>query len=574
MDIRNVPLSVYGSYMALAYYKDDKCNFRGVKDEALYLKSLRGKSRSTPAVCKILPLIDGQEADFTYEADLFHIEIYFAGGCIKICFDGDSRIIFKVEGEKSGLRLDFMPSSEYEYNFTLGTKDKPYHIINSYKTLTKYIVKSVNGQAILNQENSKSLLGSINSYIDVNSLNNDSFICVIEEIPTHMIKPTEKEYSYEASLEETTKKFEAFYEAFPKVLPEYEEAYKNAVYVDWSCTVKKFGSLKRDGMYMSNNLFQGIWSWDHCFNALALANVHNELAWDQMMVLFDHQDENGQIPGSVSDSTVRWNFAKPPIHGLFIEKMMKKTELSKEQLLEAFDCIEKQVNFWLNFKDFDQDGICEYHHGNDSGYDNSTVFMDDFVAESPDLSAFLIKAMETLAIIAEKLGRDMEERLWYERSDDLTKLTLERFVREEKIITYSGLEKNIVESQSILPYTLVILGDRLPKDLKNKIVNDLKNKFMTEYGLATEATDSPYYNPDGYWRGPIWGPTMVLFIEGLEECGEVEFAKELTEKFCKLVKKSGCAENFNAITGDPLCDKAYTWTASSFIHLCEKMNKY
>ena len=49
---------------------------------------------------------------------------------------------------------------------------------------------------------------------------------------------------------------------------------------------------------------------------------------------------------------------------------------------------------------------------------------------------------------------------------------------------------------------------------------------MTEYGLATEATDSPYYNPDGYWRGPIWGPTMVLFIEGLEECGEVEFAKE------------------------------------------------
>ena len=33
--------------------------------------------------------------------------------------------------------------------------------------------------------------------------------------------------------------------------------------------------------------------------------------------------------------------------------------------------------------------------------------MDDFVAESPDLSAFLIKAMETLAIIAEKLGRDM-----------------------------------------------------------------------------------------------------------------------------------------------------------------------
>ena len=35
--------------------------------------------------------------------------------------------------------------------------------------------------------------------------------------------------------------------------------------------------------------------------------------------------------------------------------------------------------------------------------------MDDFVAESPDLSAFLIKAMEALAIIAEKLGRDWKK---------------------------------------------------------------------------------------------------------------------------------------------------------------------
>lgn len=571
MDIRNVPLSVYGSYMALAYYKEDKCNFRGVSDEGLYLKSLRGKSRSTPAVCKVIPLIDGKEVEFDYKADFFHIELNFEIGSIKICFDGDSRILFKVEGEKAGLRLDFMPASEYEYNFTLGTKEKPYHIINSYKTLTKYIVQSRDGKVELHQENSNTMLGSISSYIDVEPISGQCFTCVIEEIPTHMIKPTEKIYSYEVSKEETKNKFEAFHEAFPKVLSEYEEAYRDAIYVDWSCTVKKFGLLKRDGMYMSNNLFQGIWSWDHCFNALALANVHDELAWDQMMVLFDHQDESGQIPGSVSDSTVRWNFAKPPIHGLFFQEIMNKMEVTRIQLIEAFSCIEKQINFWLNFKDFDQDGICEYHHGNDSGYDNSTVFMEDFVVESPDLSAFLIKGMETLSIIAQKLGRDMEEKLWSDRADNLTKLTLEKFIRGDKIITYSGIEKNVLESQSILPYTLVILGKRLPEELKENIVNTLKNDFTTEYGLATEAVKSPYYNPNGYWRGPIWGPTMTLFIDGLKECGELEFAKELTEKFCKLVKKSGCAENFNAVTGDGLCDKAYTWTASSFIYLCQSL---
>lgn len=571
MDIRNVPLSTYGSYMALAYYKEDKCNFRGVKDKGLYLKSLRGKSRTTPAVCRVIPLIDGNEVEFEYKADFFHIELNFEMGSIKICFDGDSRILFKIEGDNAGLRLDFMPASEYEYNFTLGSKERPYHIINSYKTLTKYVVHSKNGRADLHQETSKTMLGSISSYIDVEPIEGEEVICIIEEIPTHMIKLTDKKYSYEESLEETKKKFELFYDAFPKVIPEYEEAYRNAVYVDWSCTVKKSGLLKRDGIYMSNNLFQGIWSWDHCFNALALASSHDELAWDQMMVLFDHQDENGQIPGSVSDSTVRWNFTKPPIHGLFFQKIMNRTDLTKAQLIEAFSCIEKQINFWLKFKDYDQDGICEYHHGNDSGYDNSTVFMYDFVVESPDLSAFLIKAMETLSIISKKLGHDIEEELWAQRADNLTKLMLDKFIRKGEIITYSGIEKNVMRTESILPYTLVILGERLPVELRRSIVDTLKNNFTTEYGLATEAVKSEYYNPNGYWRGPIWAPTMTLFIDGLKECGELEFAKELTKKFCKLVQKSGCAENFNALTGEALCDKAYTWTASSFIYLCQSL---
>lgn len=49
-----------------------------------------------------------------------------------------------------------------------------------------------------------------------------------------------------------------------------------------------------------------------------------------MAVLYDYQDEYGQIPGSLSDSTIRWNFTKPPIQGLFFSKMMKKLTLLKK----------------------------------------------------------------------------------------------------------------------------------------------------------------------------------------------------------------------------------------------------
>jgi hypothetical protein len=34
---------------------------------------------------------------------------------------------------------------------------------------------------------------------------------------------------------------------------------------------------------------------------------------------------------------------------------------------------------------------------------------------------------------------------------------------------------------------------------------------------------------------------------------------------------SGFAENFDAVRGLPLCDRAYTWTASVFLLLAEKL---
>ena len=37
-------------------------------------------------------------------------------------------------------------------------------------------------------------------------------------------------------------------------------------------------------MYMSKNWMTNIWSWDNCFNAMALVRHQPELAWDQFMI--------------------------------------------------------------------------------------------------------------------------------------------------------------------------------------------------------------------------------------------------------------------------------------------------
>ena len=68
-----------------------------------------------------------------------------------------------------------------------------------------------------------------------------------------------------------------------------------AAYVLWSATVRPLGFVTRETVLMSKHWMDKVWSWDHCFNALALAPSHPELAIDQFLVVFDHQVATGAL---------------------------------------------------------------------------------------------------------------------------------------------------------------------------------------------------------------------------------------------------------------------------------------
>jgi len=68
-------------------------------------------------------------------------------------------------------------------------------------------------------------------------------------------------------------------------------------------------------------------------------------------------------------------------------------------------------------------------------------------------------------------------------------------------------------------------------------------------------------------------PSTFLAMAGLDRAGYSDPADTIAERFCRLCDKSGFAENFDALTGEPLCDPAYTWTASVFLLLAERVNE-
>ena len=123
-----------------------------------------------------------------------------------------------------------------------------------------------------------------------------------------------------------------------------------------------------------------------------------------------------------------------------------------------------------------------------------------------------------------------------------------------------------VENDSLILYLPVLLGELLPKEVAGNLVKTLESeKFYTEHGFATEAPNSPHYVPDGYWRGPIWAPSSILILDGLAKLGKKDLVKEAAERFAEMASQSGFAENYDALTGEGLRDRAYTWTASVFL---------
>jgi glycogen debranching enzyme len=341
-----------------------------------------------------------------------------------------------------------------------------------------------------------------------------------------------------------------------------------AAYVVWSATVAPAGLVTRPGVLMSKHWMDKVWSWDHCFNALALAPGCPALAWDQFQLPFDHQDETGALPDSVTHSEVLRNFVKPPIHGWAFGHLRGKlpTPPGRAELTEVYHRLERWTEFWLTFRRAPGAELPHYQHGNDSGWDNATTFDPERVVVTADLAAFLVLQLHELAHMAAGLDREDEQRRWLSVAEETQAALIDQLWQRDRFVARGVATGATWSSDSLLDLMPIVLGEHLPAEISSALADRIK-AHLTPYGLATELTTSPQYLPDGYWRGPIWAPSTVLIEDGLRRAGHHRLADDVSARFRALCETHGFAENFDALTGTGLRDRAYTWTASAYLTL-------
>lgn len=550
LNIEEIPFSRFGSYFCVSKEKDTK---------EIYIRDVHGGDDAPSKLFKLDLLQDGVEQKFDIAATETCLSLYLVGNIEKY-----AEIIISEEDElhieASGVEVR-LQASKVKYD-TLHEYEDGMYEYHIYPKELKLMISKLSGMMTVDAP--WKVIG--NDYIDIR-MSNGHF--VIESYRT-VFKP--KEYaSFKAGKEKVEKLYREWVENNTEKNEVYQDSIDRAAYITWSSIVHPDGVLKNYAMYMSKLWMYNIWSWDNCFNALHIGEKYPELSYSQLKIFMDTQDESGAYPDFVNDKFVSYNCIKPPVFAYAYEKLMEVNDYFKEEsrLREVYESTKKVTQYFDLYRTY-EGRLPHYKHGNDSGWDNSSLFHRGMPVEAPDLASFLIRTYDILTKFANLLGEKEEAKQFSEKADTLFTLLMTRLHDEKGFFGRVGKDAEKVDIRSSLILRLpVLIGYRLDKKVMDQLVEDLVENFETKYGFATEMPSSPLYKENGYWLGPIWAPVTYLFIDSLKSFGYSEIGERIKEKYLNLTLIGGMAENFDPHSGKGLVDTSFTWTSSVFLSLIE-----
>ncbi|MCL6674329.1 amylo-alpha-1,6-glucosidase [Streptomyces panaciradicis] len=559
--LRDIPFSTHGSWFDVSPVVAEK-----TYAEDLHLVS---HQNGMHAVLRLVPLDPGggDRVDTRVEATPALLRWIGPRGRIDLAYESPDTVRLRGSGLGVGVLAAAPTLTPFSGTYFFHDPVADAHVFTSYETGRRYRVTVLRGTTA--RTSGDQALGGAERGLAVTGEADGTWEVAIEEYETAR-PPYGPAPAFDEVVDRALRAFTGFVDAVAPWRSSATPAAELAAYVLWSATVRPAGLVTRPAVLMSKHWMDKVWSWDHCFNALALARGCPELALDQYHLPFDHQDAGGALPDSVTHSEVLYNFVKPPIHGWAYGQLRRRlpTPPGRAELAGAYDRLARWTDFWLTARRAPASRLAHYEHGNDSGWDNATTFDPERTVATADLAAFLILQMHELASLADELGRAEQAARWAAAAAEMQTELLDRLWTGDRFLARGAATGTTWSSASLLDLMPVVLGEHLPAEVAGALADRVKG-HLTPYGLATERTTSPHYRADGYWRGPIWAPATVLVEDGLRRAGHHRLADDISARFRALCETHGFAENFDALTGTGLRDRAYTWTAGSYLLLAE-----
>ncbi|NUS25721.1 MAG: glycogen debranching protein, partial [Streptomyces sp.] len=519
--LSDIPFSTYGSWFDISPVVAEK-----TYADDLHLVS---HQNGMHAVLRLAPLTQGEPARTTWQATPGLLTWAGDQGHVDLAYESPDTVRLRGSGLDMGVFAAARALTPFSGTYFFHDPAADAYVFTSYETGRRYRVTVLSGT--ITDTTGNQVLGSGDRGLTVGGEGNGGWEIAVEELDTAR-PPYTTSTAFDDVVESAREAFADFVDAVAPWRSADTPAAELAAYVLWSATVRPAGLVTRPGVLMSKHWMDKVWSWDHCFNALALAPGCPELGLDQFQLPFDHQDGSGALPDSVTHSEVLHNFVKPPIHGWAFGHLRRRlpTPPSRAELAEVYERLERWTDFWLTARRAPGAALPYYQHGNDSGWDNATTFDPERVVVTADLAAFLILQMRELAALAAELDEQEDVLRWTGAAEEMQATLLDQLWTGDRFVTRGAASGDTWSTASLLDLMPVVLGEHLPAEIGSTLADHIK-AHLTPYGLATELTTSPHYLADGYWRGPIWAPATILIEDGLRRAGHHRLADDISARF-------------------------------------------
>jgi hypothetical protein len=215
-------------------------------------------------------------------------------------------------------------------------------------------------------------------------------------------------------------------------------------------------------------------------------------------------------------------------------------------LEEMYPSSRALYDWFLKNRDTDGDGLAEW--GGDAVLESvrdARVAVWDEVGdpanvEALDLNCCLVQEARALTAMAAELGRTDEAARFREEAEARAK-RINAVFWDEATGFYYHVDKadhdftlkapGDLKRREIIGFLPLWAGIATPEQAK-RLAAALAdpNAFGRRYGVPSLAADDPYYNPRGYWNGPVWVEWNLLVQQGLRRYGYERETRELAAR--------------------------------------------
>jgi hypothetical protein len=399
---------------------------------------------------------------------------------------------------------------------------------------------------------------------------------------------------------------EKLYDNIPKINfknTDYESVYWNSFNLIRQCMLPAEGECSYNYYVFSR---EPRWGWGYggqvfheSLVMLAYAFMDPKSAMNSQRVFFERQHENGYInyrTGPYLNESIPVNDQVTTSAPWFNWQNLEIFKVTSDTsfLDEAYLSGKKFYHYFIENRDSDKDGLCEW--GADAVLESvrdARVAVWDEVGdpanfEALDCNIMLVKEAKSLSEMAKILGLEHESYQWIADAERRSKLINEFMWYEatgfyfhitKNTHSFSFKDENDLKRKEMIAFLALWAGiaDSLQAE---KLLEHFRNpnEFYRRFGMPSLSADDSYYNPIGYWNGPVWIPWQYLIFRGLLDYGYYFDAADLTKRILdnivfQLKDNHWFWEFFSADDYHAGWNKTYLWTgliARFFIDLDNK----